>query len=64
MMPETITSRVRFPDSIEIGTPSKGGSLHIYFDASDLSEAQQRIENAVKARQFLLNLLATGGMVV
>jgi hypothetical protein len=63
-MTETITSRVRFPDSIEIGTPSKGGSLHIFFDASDLSEAQQRISNAVEARQFLLNKLSEGGQRV
>lgn len=63
-MSEIITTRVRFPDSIEIGTPSKGGSLHIFFDASDLSEAQQRISNAVEARQFLLNKLSVGGMRV
>ena len=63
-MPEVIISRVRFPDSIEIGTPSKGGSLHIYFDASDLSETQQRISNAVEARQFLLNKLSAGGQRV
>ena len=63
-MPEVTITRVRFPDSIEIGTPSKGGSLHIYFDASDLSETQQRISNAVEARQFLLNKLSAGGQRV
>lgn len=63
-MPEVTITRVRFPDSVEIGTPSKGGSLHIYFDASDLSEAQQRISNACEARQFLLNKLSAGGQRV
>ena len=63
-MPEIITTRQLFPDSITIGTPGKGGEIKIYFDSGDLSEAQVRISNAVAARQFLLNKLSSGGMRV
>ena len=61
LVTEVITTRVLHPDSIEIGTPSKGGCLRIHFDAGNLSEAQQRIDNAVQARQYLLTKLAQGG---
>ena len=64
MSPEVITTRVLYPDKIEIGSPSKGGCITIHFDASDLSEAQQRIDNAVSARQYLLTKLAAGGQRV
>jgi len=33
----------------------------VYFDSSNLSEAQTRIDNAVAARQHLLNRLTEGG---
>jgi len=60
-MPETIINRILYPDKLEIGSPSKGGSIVVHFDASDLSEAQMRIDNAVAARQHLLNRLSQGG---
>lgn len=63
-MPEVITTRTLYPDSICIGTPGKGGELKIFFDSGDLAEAQQRISNAVSARQFLLNKLTAGGQHV
>jgi hypothetical protein len=63
-MPEVITTRTLFPDSICIGTPGKGGELKIFFDSSNLTEAQQRIDNAVAARQYLLTKLAAGGQRV
>ena len=53
-MPEIITTRTLYPDSIEIGTPGKGGCIHIFFDSGNLAEAQQRIENVVKIKEFLL----------
>ena len=56
-MPEVITHRTEYTDSIEIGRVSKGGVLKIYFSASNLTEAQQRIDNAVAARQYLLQQL-------
>jgi len=57
-LPGSITiTRTEWPDSVEIGRASKGGVLKIYFNASDLSEAQKRIDNAVQARQHLLQKL-------
>lgn len=60
-MPDIVITRTEYPDSIEIGTPGRGGSIKIYFNASDLTEAQKRIENAVKARSHLLSQLAAVG---
>ena len=57
-LPSSITiTRTEYPDSIELGRASRGGTLKIYFNASDLSEAQKRIDNAVQARQHLLQKL-------
>ena len=63
-MPETVITRTLCPDHICIGTPSKGGELQVYFDSGNLTEAQQRIDNAVAARQYLLTKLAAGGQRV
>lgn len=63
-MPEIITSRTLYPDSVEIGTPSKGGVLKIHFDSGNLSEAQARVDVAVQVRQHLLNRLVSGGQRV
>lgn len=38
--------------SIEIGTPSKGGVIKVYFDPENLDEAKQRIDNAIEARRY------------
>jgi hypothetical protein len=57
-LPTSITiTRTEWPDSIELGRTSKGGVLKLYFNASDLPEAQRRIDNAVQARQYLLQKL-------
>jgi len=32
--------------SITLGTPAKGGEVKIYFDPSDLEDAQVQVENA------------------
>jgi hypothetical protein len=42
----TILNRTARPDSIEIGTPSKGGVLKVYFDASNPEEMMELISNA------------------
>jgi hypothetical protein len=63
-MPEIITSRVLYPDSITLGTPGKGGEIKVYFDSGDLTEAQKRVDNAVQVRQHLLNRLTEGGQRV
>ena len=41
-----VIEKKEFPDSIELGTPSKGGVLKVYFDSSKIDEARQRIDNA------------------
>jgi hypothetical protein len=57
-LPSSITLiRTEWPDSIELGRTSRRGILKIYFNASDLSEAQKRIDNAVQARLYLLQKL-------
>jgi len=60
-MPETVTTQQRWPDSITIGTPGKGGEIKVYFNSSDLSESQTRIDNSVQLRQHLLTRLSEGG---
>jgi len=62
-MPDTVVvQRTEYPDSIEIGTPGKGGNIKVYFDASDLSGAQKRIENVVLAQAHLITKLAEIGV--
>ena len=57
-LPSVITlTRTEWPDSIELGRTFRGGILKIYFNASDISEAQKRIDNAVQAWQYLLQKL-------
>ena len=36
-------------DSIEIGTPSKGGTLKIYFNANDLEGTKEKIKRGFDA---------------
>lgn len=45
-----VTSRT---DSVEIGTPSKGGVLKVYFDSGEPKEkVEARITNAANALRF------------
>jgi len=61
-MPDTVvTTRTEYPDSIEIGTPGRGGNIKIYFNANNLAEAQVRIDNAVSTRTYLLAKLSAKG---
>ena len=46
-----------FQDSIEIGTPGKGGSLKIYFNAADVEDAKTRVRNAFLVRDYAQDLL-------
>lgn len=48
-------------DSLEIGAPSKGGSVKIYFDLNDLDAAKEKIRNAAEARKFAQDLLGVAG---
>ncbi|GEM_PF-455192 len=57
---ETVTKVVtERPDSLEIGTPSKGGVVKVYVDFSDVADAEQRIRNAMAMRD-LANQLYSG----
>ncbi len=38
------------PDSLEIGSASKGGTIKVYVDFSDLEAAKTKINNAIAAR--------------
>lgn len=58
-MTEEILKKVEFPDSVEIGTPSKGGVLKVYFDSSKLDEAKQRIDNAAAVLNYALSIKAS-----
>jgi hypothetical protein len=40
------------PDSIEIGTPSKGGAVKIYMNFSDLEACKKKIDNAKEVREY------------
>ena len=41
------------PDSVEIGSPSKGGTIKIYFNTDDAKEkTESRIVAAFEARKF------------
>lgn len=39
-------------DSFEIGTPSKGGVIKIYFNSENKEEAEQLIKKAMRLRKF------------
>ena len=46
-----------FQDSIEIGTPGKGGAIKIYGDFGSQEDFQQRITEAVRLRKVAADLL-------
>lgn len=47
------------PDSLEIGTPSKGGAIKIYGNFSDEESFKKKIDNAKKIREYANENLAT-----
>lgn len=59
MPEETICRHVSDrPDSIEIGTPSKGGAVKIYFNAAGSEEEIQKlIQAGIVARGYAANLI-------
>lgn len=46
-----------FQDSIEIGTPGKGGAIKIYGDFADPAGFEARIREAVRLRKMTGDLL-------
>ena len=57
---DLITQLIRIEaakDSLEIGTPAKGGAIKIYTDFSDVEGTKEKIRRAVEARTFANELL-------
>jgi len=46
-----------FQDSIEIGTPGKGGAIKIYGDFADPAGFEARIHEAVRLRKMTSDLM-------
>jgi hypothetical protein len=46
-----------FQDSIEIGTPGKGGAVKIYGDFSDPAGFENRIREAVRLRKMTADMI-------
>lgn len=40
------------PDSIEIGTPAKGGAIKVYGNLNDLEGFKTKIKNAAELKRF------------
>ena len=40
-----------YQDSIEIGTPGRGGAIKVYFDASNFTDAEDRLNAALLLRE-------------
>lgn len=52
-MEETIQKQItENPDSLEIGTPSKGGAIKIYFDSNNIEAAKTKIKNAKEIKEY------------
>jgi len=40
------------PDSIEIGTPSKGGAIKVYGDFADVEAFKKKIDAAAEVKKY------------
>lgn len=60
-MEEVIVKKIiegpAFQDSIEIGTPGKGGAIKIYGDFGLPDEFEKRIQDAVRLRKMTVDLI-------
>ena len=55
---ETTTKHInQNPDSIEIGTPSKGGAIKVYGDFNKPDEFKTKINKAVEVRKHFQDKL-------
>ena len=61
MTEQVVVNETGWPDSIEIGSPSKGGILKAYFNAGRPEETKERIANAHVALEQARKLM--GGEV-
>jgi hypothetical protein len=53
-MPEETIQKVitENPDSIEFGTPSKGGAIKVYGNFDKYEDFQKKIDNAINVRIY------------
>ncbi|HNL86272.1 MAG TPA: hypothetical protein PKH71_03855 [Methanoregulaceae archaeon] len=60
-MEEVIVKKIiegpSFQDSIEIGTPGRGGAIKIYGDFGHHDEYEERIRDAVRLRKVTADLM-------
>jgi len=60
-MEEVIVKKIiegpAFQDSIEIGTPGKGGAIKVYGDFSQPDEFEKRIRDAIRLRKMTVDLM-------
>jgi len=54
---EQVKVKDLYPDSVEVGTPAKGGALKVYFDASNETAARERVENAHRILKYTRELM-------
>lgn len=55
-MSEVISHVTVRPDSIEIGTPSRGGAVKCYLDFGDPVDSERRIREAFRLREIAQGL--------
>ena len=48
------TEQVRFPDSVTVGSPTKGGEFKLYYNANNPEETRERIEQGRIALELAL----------
>ena len=49
-----------YQDSIEIGTPGKGGAIKVYGDFGSPEDFQKRITDAVRLRKVAVEMMEGG----
>jgi hypothetical protein len=57
------TVRADSPDSLEIGTPAKGGAIKIYGNYSRPEEFREKIDRAIEVRSYAQKLVSGGEVV-
>jgi len=50
------------PDSIEVGTPGKGGTIKVYGNFRDPEGFKAKIKEAYALKQYAAELLSGGGL--
>ena len=55
-MPEVISHTTIRPDSLELGTPGKKGTVKIYVDFGDPVDSERRIREAFRLREIAQQL--------